>query len=320
MRFAFAGRAEQSFGRDQRPKNSGLVITLCILASAILWFMFSMQETYTQFFDFPTTLENIPPDQALASLPPSTIRVQVEGQGVQLLRLYYQPPTITLDATTSPIDLAIVVAKYTGSVRMESVTPAWIELPLETKAARRIPIRPRVRITAETGYQVIGVPIVNPDSVTISGARSIIENLEFWPTKVMKIDNARALTRIRVPFKDTLAGLVDIDAIDTEYHVDILPFTEGARQIEIRVEDAPAGRDITFVPASTTVTFQVPLPQFDRALIADDFYASIPYEEIRTDTTGTVYPGIHLPDGLVIRESRITPDAFGYYFNLPEQQ
>ncbi len=281
--------------------------------------MFSMQETYTQFFEFPTSLQNLPPDQALTSLPPSTVRVQIEGQGVQLLRLYYKQPVIQLNAADGTIDLAVAVAEVTASVRTESVMPAQVELLLEPRIVRRIPIRSFVDLSTEPGYHIVGQYTLHPDSVLVSGATSIIEALEYWPTRRELIENVRSSTRLVVPLSDTLTGLVELEVESSEYQVDVQPFTEASRQVEVRVDGAPVGREITFVPASTTVTFQVPLQQYDRALTAPDFYVSVPFEEIRSDTTGMVYPRIHHPDGLVIRESRISPDAFGYFFNLPEQ-
>lgn len=320
MRFIFADSGESRFGRDRTPRRKGLVITLCVLTSAVLWFMFSMQETYTQFFEFPTLLQNVPPEQALTELPPSTVRVQVEGQGVQLLRLYYKPPVITLDAANGTIDLTVAVAKVTPSVRMESVMPTQVILALEPRIMRRIPIRSRVVLSTESGYHKLGVHVLFPDSVTVSGGASILENLNYWPTQNRLLENVRSPIRVVVPLSDTLARLVDADVGSTEYQVDVQLFTEASRQVEIRVEDAPSGREITFVPASTLITFQVPLKQYSRALEATDFYVSVPFEEIRADTTGMVYPHVHLPEGLAIRESRISPDAFGYFFNLPERQ
>jgi len=320
MRSVFADSTEARFGRDRTPRRQGLVITFCVLASAVLWFMFSMEETYTQFFEFPTSLQNVPPEQALTGLPPKSVRVQIEGQGVQLLRLYYKPPVIPLDATLSIIDLAVAVSEVTSSVRMESVMPAQLALKLEPRIVRRIPIRSRIELSTETGYHIVGNHVLLPDSVSVSGATSIIENLEYWPTQSRVVENVISSTRVVIPMSDTLKGLVDLEIESTEYQVDVQPFTEASRQVDIRVDEAPVGREITFVPASTSVTFQVPLQQYDRALAATDFYVSVFFEEIRTDTTGTVYPRIHLPEGLVILESRISPDAFGYFFNLPEQK
>ena len=315
----FADPTANNFEREKAPRRKGLVITLCTLASAILWFMFSMQETYTQFFVFPTSVENVPPEQALIDLPPQTIRVQVQGQGVQLLRLYYQPPTIVLDAAASPIDVSVAVSELTGPVRMESVMPTRIDLSLEERITRKLPILAAVDIQVESGYQEMGPRILSPDSVTVSGARSIVESLTNWQTIPVRVIQVNEPTTLLLTLRDSLAGLVELDVSESNFDVDVQAFTEGRRQIDVRVENAPAGQEIAFDPSSTTVTFQVPVNQFDLAQSSDEFYAFIPYDEIRSDTVGRVFPRIHLPDSLDIRESRISPVSFGYFFNLPER-
>ncbi|TDI77869.1 MAG: hypothetical protein E2O84_00305 [Bacteroidetes bacterium] len=320
IRNVFSDPAFGDFQRDRAPRRKGLVITLCLMASAILWFMFSMQETYTQFFVFPTSVQNVPPEQALAGLPPQSVRVQVEGQGVQLLRLYYKPPTIVLDASAGTIDLSVAVAELTGSVRMESVMPTQIELILEERVVRKIAIHAVVDISTDIGYFEMGGRRMSPDSVTVSGARSVVEHLTDWPTIPVKMSQVNEPIELLLTLTDTLAGLVELDLEEIIFNVDVQAFTEGRRPIEIRVENAPSGREITFDPISTVVTFQIPVNQFDQAISSDDFYASISYEEIRTDTVGRVFPRIHLPEDLDVRESRISPVSFGYFFNLPERQ
>ena len=161
---------------------------------------------------------------------------------------------------------------------------------------------------------------MTPDSVTVSGARSIVDHLTDWPTIPVRMSRVNEPTELLLTLTDTLAGLVELDLEGITFNVDVQAFTEGRRPIEIRVENAPSGQEITFDPISTVVTFQIPVHQFDQAISSDDFYASISYDEIRTDTVGRVFPRIHLPDDLDIREPRISPVSFGYFFNLPERQ
>ena len=94
-------------------------------------------------------------------------------------------------------------------------------------------------------------------------------------------------------------------------------FTSGSREIEVRMTNGPPDDSFTFEPPLTTVTYNVPLFQFDLAREADDFYAFVPYDEIVEDTTGSVYPMVNVPEGILLREIHIFPEAFRYYRNLP---
>jgi hypothetical protein len=313
----FTSHDRRDILQDSPPQKRGWVIAFCVLASCLLWFTFSMRETYTQFFDFPTEVQDVPPGQALSELPPRTVRVQVEGEGIQLLRLYYNPPTVVLDASRDEIDLQVLTAELAGNVRHESVAPASILIRKEERITRKLPIRPRLRLDLESGFEVVGPIHVSPDSVTISGAASIVNRMNAWPTEPVEQPTVRDTVRTRVALSDTLSGLVTIDVPTVAVRADVLRFTSGSRVIEVRVADEPGGDTFTFEPPTTTVTYNVPISQYDQAQDTDDFYAYVPYHEILSDTTGNVYPLIEWPDSLLLREVHIFPNAFRYYRNLP---
>ena len=64
-------------------------------------------------------------------------------------------------------------------------------------------------------------------------------------------------------------------------------FTEGMRSIDVRVTGAPE-RSVNLDPSSIRVTYRTPLDDYDTAQQTDRFYATVSYEQIRTDTTGEV--------------------------------
>ena len=299
---------------DKVPRHKGLVITFCILAACLMWFTFSVRETFTQVFEFPTVIQNLPPELALTSLPPQSVRVQVEGEGIQLLRLYYNPPTVPIDASEDQIDMILVMAEIASNVSTTTVMPQIVDIHKEAREIKRIPIRSHIRIVPVPGFHVVGDVRLDPDSVTVSGASSIIEQLDFWPSEKRRLSAVRDTVQLMVALSDTLDGLVDLDLTQTLITADVPEFTEGKRDIEIRVRDAPADQEITFDPAKTEVVYQVPIAQFDMAREAEDFYAFVRYSDILADTTGLVYPLINLPDGIEMRGVRLVQNAMRYYF------
>jgi YbbR-like protein len=314
LRRLFPMRSEQDDMQDNRPRRKGLVITLCFLAAVLLWFTVSMRQTYTQFFEFPTEVENLPDHLALKTLPPPTVRVQVEGEGIQLLRLYYNPPTIPINAEQSEVDLNLVAPELTKSVRTESIMPRLIQVETDTRVERRVPVLSRVTISTQTGYHIVGGVHLDPDSVTVSGAASIIDELTRWPTVSSVISQAKDSVSAVIAVLDSLSGLVTLDQSEVAVRAEVVEFTEGNRVLTVRVENVPPGQRVRLDPASTVVTYQVPIEAFDAAFSAEDFFALVPYDEILRDTTGRVYPQLHLPAGITLREVSILPEALGYYF------
>ena len=77
-------------------------------------------------------------------------------------------------------------------------------------------------------------------------------------------------------------------------------------------------RVVEFEPATVEVTYRIPLSQYEAALEAPDFFATVSYEAILADTTGRVQPEIHQPE-LLLHSVESFPSALRYYESLIEQ-
>ena len=292
------------------------MITVCILISILLWFIFSMQETHTILLELPTEIRNLPPDEALTVLPPRTVRVQVQGEGIQLLRIYYNRPVIPVDASAEEVSFEDVAAELMSNVQLESVIPRTFVVRKEPRVSRTVPIEPRIEIRTPPAYDLLGPIRLRPDSVAVSGAASIIENLRAWPTEHRVFENVRDTLRVVVALADTLTGLVLREFNEVTVEAVVEEFTEGEREIKVLVPGAPLGEEyVQLSPPSIRVRYLVPLSQYDAARHAEDFFATVPYDEIRSDTTGRVRPRLHLPEGLDLREVTFTPLTL-HYFNV----
>ncbi|MFT4605277.1 MAG: hypothetical protein ACI9W4_002016 [Rhodothermales bacterium] len=311
---SFQPMGKRPSAEDEGPR--GVVVTLCILASVLLWFSFSMQESHQRMLDIPLEVINLDESQALISRPPESVRVQVEGEGIQLLRLYYNPPSIPIDASDDNFDLTTAASEAITGVRIETIIPRSVAVQKDTRLRKRVPLRPRVSVVPLAGHHLVGSPQIRPDSVTIEGAGVIISGITEWLTRRLQVQPQGDTVSVMVALSDSLGDLIVLDASSAVYSVSVREFTEGSRQIDINVIGAPARQDIKFDPPTLQVVFQVALDQFDEALEAEDFYAEVHFDAMRRDTTGSIVPGIHYPAGIRFREYRLEPAALGYYFEV----
>lgn len=308
----FFPQRDGSFDEDSR-QTKGWVISLCVLAACVLWFAFSMQEEYVQVLEFPTELRNLPDDKALAAVPPSSVRIQLEGEGIQILRLYYNPPSLPIDVANESVDLGLTAPEIVKNVSIQTVTPRSVTLNVEDRVWRRVPVEPRVSMEFIAGYRMIGRLEAFPDSVTITGARSIVENIRSWPTERRNLGAMRDSLHAPVALSDSLSSLLEMDVSEVMVKADIQAFTEARRIVPVRAVGLPRGVEVTFEPAVVEVTYQVPLSQYDAVMEADAFYAFVPYSDIVRDVQGRVFPMIHLPEGLEVRSPRFEPEVLRYY-------
>lgn len=325
---SFLDRMRERFLRDptdshsDEPEQKWIAITVCILIALLLWFTLTMQESYTASFDLPTRIVNLPADTALTELPPRRVRVQVRGEGFQLLQLRYNPTPVPINAAVDQVDLEAIGTQLPKGLELQNVSPRQFDLRKEPRITRQIPIRLDSRIVTPETYDLMAPPQLSPDSVVVSGARSIVERLSTWPTEPLTVEALRDSLVTRVALKDTLDGLVQlVSTSSTRVTAVSRPFTEGSREIDVEVTGVPTTqRVVRLDPSTVKVRYRVPLAQYEAAQQAPDFFATVAYEEIRADTTGRIRPEVHLPNDLTLRDVAVIPPVLGYFEVLVDEQ
>lgn len=293
---------------------------MCILISLVLWFTLSMREVHTDVVSLPTQVEQLPEDQALSRLPPRVVQVEIQGQGFQLLGLHYNKPTVTIDAQQQEVDLTRADLDLPKDIEIRTISPSRFVLQKEAREKKKVPVRLIGSIETPTNYDLIQDPQLSPDSIIVTGARSIIDNLSYWPTKSLHVEGLKDSLVVTVPLADTLDGLVNRSHLATTVTAAARFFTEATREIPVDVTGINTSEKVvTLVPSKVRITYRVPLEQYDEAQAAPDFFATVAYSDIRADTTGRVRPHLSLPPDLVIRNYQMIPPTLNYYERLVDQ-
>lgn len=313
LRNLFTPREEET-GRDgEAPRRRGITITACVLISFTLWLTFTLQERKSVRLSLPTQVVNLSADQALEVRPPASVSVQAEGEGLQLLWLYYNPPAVPIDASGSAVRVQEAI-NLPDNVRVVNVNPQQVEVAVGPRMTRQVPVRSRVVLEPGVAHELLGTPTISPDSIEVSGAQRIVESLRYWPTDSTTIENLTDTLTTRVPLADTLDGLVQRSRSFVSITAQAGEFAEDSRQIKVEVVGVPSDQNVVALePSTIRVRYRVLFDQLFEAQRAPDFFATVSYDQIRRDTTGYVRPDVHPPDDLIIRDATPIPARLRYY-------
>ena len=301
---------------DHEVRRQWLAALVSVIVASVLWFTFSMRESSSVVVEMPVVIDNLPEGRALSTLPPSQARVTVQGEGWDLLEMTRRAPTLNVSAQDETVDLygaATESNRLPPGVSVQSVLPTTLSLALEPSITRALPVRLRADIQAASDYDILSQPTMVPDTVVVSGARSIVNSLDNWPTERVVWDELTETIDGTVALSDTLAGLVTTSVRGVEITVPVAIFTEATRELEVRTEGAPPGADpVRLIPSTVEATYRIPMDQYEASLIAANFYAFVPYATAINDTTGTVQPVVQLPENLNVRDVRFEPRRLQY--------
>ncbi len=195
-------------------KHLGLKITAFIFAIA-LWLYVMSFNTFQMTMDVPVRLVKLPEMLAIASKPPQTLSVTVEGEAFNLMRMRSR---INLgDSSVASIIIDLQDAEL-GATRkhiyarnfsapnfpnIRFVEPdnqlLFIDLELDTRIEREIPVHANASFSTAAGYLLADEPTLSPNFVTVSGARNAITRIFEIPTDSIHFDTLKQSRSFSVP-------------------------------------------------------------------------------------------------------------------------
>lgn len=287
-------------GRDENDSEEGrrgkvVVFIVAFVLSLCLWLMVNLNRDYNLNVNLPIVLGNIPADRALTEELPDFATVSISGEGWQLINIYNNPPQIFVDLTENEINLYDQVREQMSAnpdLSVQKVQPLFLNLDMEEKVSKKVPLVSNVNVTFKDQYDFARTPGFEPDSVTISGAASIVQKIDKWETVEVEIENVGDDISTPVSLKQPEA-LISISPKTVTYKADVAQYTEGESRVFVQSRNMPDGRTVSFSPSFITVRYDVPVDEYAQVQnLGAPFIAYVTYEQIRRDSTGFVVPNI----------------------------
>lgn len=304
------------FGREKT-----IAFTVTVIIALCLWFIVNLSRDFNVTLEVPIRLVNLPEDVALSSDLPEYVSVNLTGEGWKLIPIYNNPPQISLSAESQQINLFEQMRNQVGAfsdLNVLQVDPIMLNIETEQKTSKRVPIVPRVDLQMRSRYGTTQEPGIAPDSVTITGAQSKVEEIEVWETDSLELRDVHRSQEREIELQSPESGIILEPSVVT-LRVDVAEFTEAEVRVPIRTRNLPSGEAVSYNPSSITVRYDVPIEHYAEAQNTRPFTAYVDYEAMEDDTTGFITPQIenNLED-INVRLRSFRPSQVSYFNIIPD--
>ena len=193
--------------------NIGLKI-MAFLFGIALWFFVMSTQDFQITMDVPVKLVRLPELLAVASKPPHTLPITVRGPAFDLIRMRWNYMNKDSNAVSIVIDLQ---GAELGATRkhldaknfsapsfpnVKFVEPSnqllFLDLELDTRIERNIPVKSNVTFDPAPGYIMTDVPKITPEQIRVSGARDALTRIFEIPTVSVRFDSLTANDNFKV--------------------------------------------------------------------------------------------------------------------------
>ena len=183
-----------------------------LFLSVVLWMVVAGEEPSQEAVDVNLDLM-LDSSLVLTSARPS-IRAQVIGSTRELYKLFSQRPTVQRSFSGEVEDSVVVLLTPSDvqlppgvDARVSAVEPQTFTLRFDSLLQRRMPVRSALRLLDPAGRVLLYEPRFEPESVTVTGQRRVVQDLE-------SISTARRTIQVR----DTM---ISVDVLLDTLHLGI---------------------------------------------------------------------------------------------------
>jgi len=289
--------------------RNGALKAISLLLAFALWFSINVTEGGAErTFELEVRQPRVPDGLLLTNVPAMPIAVRVRGPGTLLDNVDVRRRRIALDLSAfgpgkAVIDLNrdMIRDELPPRVKVVKFTPAKLELRLERKVRRTIPVRLDLAGTPALGYTVAETRVA-PDVVDVTGPASKVDDLRDIVTEPLDLHGATATVErtvslvapadLVVPRPDRVAAVVTLEE---------LTMTREFDRVEIRLVNV-AGFEARVRPATIELVLRGP----QRLLQHLKLEPGAVYVDAETLEAGShqVVPRVDLPAGVEVARRR----------------
>lgn len=183
--------------------NLGLKLVALLLALLVYLNVYT-DRTTTLTVSFPIQLNDIGDTLSLSGPVPAAVQAELRGTGKQLIRVRLSEPMLKIslagvgrgrfERAVSAADLPVTAA---DGVEIERVIgPRMLQLQLDRKISRRVPVAPRVEgaLAENQSFKVTALP----DHMVVRGPEAVVSALDSVVLGHVRVDGRRDTVRTQV--------------------------------------------------------------------------------------------------------------------------
>jgi len=294
------------------------VFTIFLLISTSFWFFNALRDKYVTDFVFSLRLVNVPSDQILLNSNTQKVNVQVRSTGYSLLRQYISNSFVPINYDVSKLHRSaktdkayllsreqfnVIKGQLLVGIDLLKISPDTIFISLEPKEEKLIPIKLLGETTFQKQYALSGEISFLPESVYVSGQKSVIDTLSSVYTAIQNFSD----------LGDTLSKVVDLkqqkgltySTNKVELTIPVEPFSERTFSIPVQVVGMHDSLRLKVFPPDVSVTFRAGLSRFEK-ILESDFSAIVDASQLSNNPK---------PDRLKVRIESVPNNIQSYDFS-----
>jgi len=312
--------------RNVKPDKRFIIFLIFVFIATIFWFLNQLEQEYETEVTLPVRYTSFPKDKILVNELPKYFDIRVKGFGYKLLeykisnkflpfvidvnsitlRMYSRKDYIKFYALTRNLSDKIE-QQLSSELQIIKIQPDTLFFDFADRIHKKVPVVSKVNPLPASQYMIKGNVLMNPDSVTISGANPIIDTINKIYTKEVEVSDLAKNYQEQIALEQY--SNVDYSDEKVEVSITLEKYTEGSIKVPLKVNNIPDSLVLRTFPDEVSVSYFVALSDYDKVL-PQFFDAVVDYNDINFNNNRVKVKITNSPD--YIRSLRFYPQAVEY--------
>lgn len=287
------------------PREDNEILMICIGISLVFWIVVKLSQSYSTERQILVSY-NLPEGKAFIDIPPKQIVATLNGTGWDLFYDYMANASPVIDfnleeypsSMIEPTQLENKIKREISSkIEITDTDVEFIRLEYQEEYKKRVPIKFEGNITFLPGYSFKDSIKLEPDSVTVYGPISLVQDLKNWKTTQFEIVDCKNSVREELPLELAEQGQIILSPPKVILDFEVEEFTQKTVYVPIAVKNATDSVRLSI--NNVKVDFVVGISRFSK-ITKEDFGFEVDFKNIFSKDDNNVIPlfPTQIPDGL----------------------
>jgi len=278
-----------------KPSRRFYVFLISLFLASAFWLLNALNKTYVEGVNIAIKYVNLPVNRAFSPIPPSSIKIELSGDGYSLMQLLKtaETDTVVIDLAKvefvsqgarkrASIPTSVVIddlrSSLSNGVNVSKVSRDTIFVNTEIGATKALPILPNFSLTLQKGFVLKHSIYTIPEEIKVHGAKSVLDKTNEIETSHVSFENLSETTEMVVNI-DCNRRFLQTNTQHVTIVAEVEPLTEGEIEVPIKVVGIPKGKKLRLIPNTVKVKYTTGLSYFD-FIGPELFGVSVNYEDV----------------------------------------
>jgi len=314
---------KNSIASSFRTGRKTKILLIFLSVSFLFWMLIKLSKEYTDVVQFNVNYSNLPEGKMLQDDPNKRIDVIIKTYGFNLVKYHINKRNVDVDLNALKRkkglvyyqlsnDLSPQIQKQVAAdVAVIAIKPDTLYFSLGISKTKNVKVIPEVNIQYQTGYNMLGNLIVEPNEISISGPEVLIDSITEIRTESMNLEDINSSILLNLPII-TLDKNSNVRYSVNEVTVSgtVEKFTEAKLQLPFSVRNLPNNYNITTFPDKVDVIFLIGLSDYNK-INQNDFKIICDYNTTIKNELNYLIPEV-VSKPAMVTEYKIIPNQIEY--------